>query len=912
MSEGPASRILLRTKFSRPSIPHDFVARPRLTDALNRGLSHPLTLICAPAGYGKTSLASCFLETCPLPSVWLSLDESDNDFRLLLEYLLAALDAVFPGAVRGTQLLLAGTHTPQVATVADSLINELAELGRPLILALDDVQELHEPDPLDFIAALLRRPLPGLNVMLLTRREPMLALGTLRARDQITEIRARDLRFTAQETAAFMDRASDAALRDDAIAALVESTEGWAVGLRLAVLTLRYGGDVDGQIARSHAENRYVTDYLVSEVSARVPSEIRDFLLKTSILSKLCGPLCDAVMAVEGQAVQGQARLAWLEDENFFTTSLDEQRIWYRYHHLFQALLQKELVSQLDAKEIDELHRRASAWHASQGDMEEALRHALAGHDTAGAVQLLAQQRHHLLNTEQRPRLERWLNMFSDADVAQHADLLLTRAWLAELGRADPRTVQELLDQAQALVDDMAGQAQRARQLQGEIDTLRSAEMSFAANDPAGVITLATRALETMPQAWYLARVEAWVYLALAHQMSGQLERAYAVLAAAQRECAAEASALHVRHMGLVCFIDWIAADLPGMLRSALQFVKAGQANDQQLESFGWGHYFLASCYYQRNDLAAAELHANLVQAQRYACHHITVAQSAIILASIQQARGFPEQARLTLDQVNDFLVEIRSHALLPLVQAFDAELAARQGDMDAASVWAATVGPLIPPATMAFFYAPQLTLPKVLLAIDTPESRQQAAAALAQLHTFVTATHNTRFTIDVLALQALLYQAEGNEPAALHALEQAVTLAKPGGWIRVFVDLGPALAGLLKQLSARGIVTMYIEQILNAFPPPSTSSAPLSTRPVPEANLIEPLTWRELEVLELLAQRFSAKEIAQRLVISEATAKKHTVNIFQKLGVNSRREAANAALGFGLLPERSGQAPGG
>ncbi len=904
--------MLLRTKFSRPSIPHDFVVRPRLTDALNRGLSHPLTLICAPAGYGKTSLASYFLDACPLPSVWLSLDKYDNDFCLFLEYLLAALDAVFPQAVRGTQLLLAGIHTPQVAAVADSLINELAELGRPLILALDDGQELHEPDTVGLINALLRRPLPGLHVMLLTRREPMLALGTLRARGQITDIRARDLRFSAQETAAFMDRATGAALRDDAIAALAESTEGWAAGLRLAVLTLRHGGDVDGQIARSHAENRYVIDYLVSEVRAHIPSEISDFLLKTSILSRLCGPLCDAVLAAEGPAAQGQARLAWLEDENFFTTSLDEQRVWYRYHHLFRALLQKELMGQLGAEEIRSLHCRASAWYASHGDMEEALRHALAGHDTPGAVSLLAQERHHLLNTEQRPRLERWLNMFSAADVAEHADLLLSRAWLAELGRADPRTVLELLDEAQALVDGMAGEAQRAGQLQGEIDTLRSTEKIFAANDPAGVIALATRALETMPKAWYLARVEAWLYLALAHQMSGQLERAYAVLAAARREGAAEPSALRVRHMGLVCFVDWVAADLPGMLQSARQLVKAGQANDQQLESLGWGHYFLASCYYQRNDLAAAELHASVVQAQRYACHRITVVQSAIVLASIQQARGFPEQARLTLDRVNDFLVEIRSHALLPLVHAFEAELVARQGNIDAASVWAATVGPLIPFATMAFFYTPQLTLPKVLLAINTPESRQQAAAALARLHTFVTKTHNIRFTIDVLALQAVLYQAEGSGAAALRVLEQAVTLAKPGGWIRVFVDLGPALAGPLKQLSARGIAPAFIEQILNAFPPVSTAWSPPSTQPVPQANLIEPLTWRELEVLELLVRRFSAKEIAQHLVISEATAKKHTMNIFQKLGVNSRRQAVNAAMALGLLPARTGQAPDG
>ena len=268
-------------------------------------------------------------------------------------------------------------------------------------------------------------------------------------------------------------------------------------------------------------------------------------------------------------------------------------------------------------------------------------------------------------------------------------------------------------------------------------------------------------------------------------------------------------------------------------------------------------------------------------------------------------------------------LVETRSEALLPLVQAFGAELAARQGDVDTAGRWAATVGPLVPFGIMAFFYAPQLTLPKVLLAINTPASRQQAAAALARLHAFVTETHNTRFTIEVLAMQALLHHAEGNEPAALQALEQAVALARPGGFVRVFVDLGPALVGPLEQLAVRGIAPGYVEQILHAFPSlHSGRSSPSLTRDVPvphprlhptrphrqlglppQANLIEPLTWRELEVLALLAQRLSAKEIAQRLVISEATAKKHSANIFQKLAVNNRRQAVTAAIALGLLP---------
>ena len=663
--------MLRQTKFDHPSIPQDLVARPRLTDTLNQGLSRPLTLICAPAGYGKTILASSFLKTCSLPSVWLALDENDNDLRLFLDYLLAAIDSAFPDSLRGTKVILAGANLSPVSVIADSLINELAGLGRPFILVLDDLHEIHDPDIYRLLYALLRHPLQGLHLMFLTRREPALALGKLRARGLITEIRTRDLCFSEEDTATFMDRAIGATLQDEAIAVLAERTEGWAAGLRLAALTLRYGGSIDRQVAGLHSENHYVTDYLVSEVLAHVPPEIRDFLVRTSIFSRLCGPLCDAVTQSEGLPPHGQAHLEWLEKANLFTISLDEQRLWYRYHHLFRVLLQRALARQLNAEEIRSLHRRASAWYANHEENEEALRHALAGQDTLRAVQLVAEHRHHLLNTEQRPRLERWVRMFSGADVLQHPDLVLAKAWLALPGRANSRIILELVEQAQALVDSMTGQAEHASQIQGEIDTLRSIEKGFAANDPQGVIRLATRALETMPREWYTARSSAWLHLAAAYQMSGQLDRSYTVLAEGQREDTAEIGSPRMRVEGSSDFIHWIAADLPGLLQTAQRMVSFSQAANLH-ESLSWGYYFLAAATYQLDDLAAAELHANAVQGQRYASDPLAVAQSAFVLAAIHQARGLPDEARLVLDRANDYLVETRSEALLPLVQAFE------------------------------------------------------------------------------------------------------------------------------------------------------------------------------------------------------------------------------------------------
>lgn len=903
---------LLVTKLHRPAVPADLVVRPRLTDKLQAGLSQPLTLICAPAGYGKTVLAASFLATCPLPSVWLSLDAADDDPRVFLNYLLGAIDARFPGAVRATQLIAAGNTLPSVPVVAASLINELAGLGSELILALDDAQEIRDPDIHRLLDALLRHPLRGLHLMLLARREPAMALGALRMHGQVAEVRTRDLCFSVAETVDFIDRAAGTGLHDTAVA-LTEQTEGWAAGLRLAALTLRYGGSIERQVVAAHTSNRYVTDYLASEVLTHLPPEVQEFLVKTAILDRLSGPLCDAVMQWVSPPSCAQACLEWLENANLFTTSLDEQRRWYRYHHLFQVLLQNELGRQHSAGEIHNLHRRASDWYAAQGEIDTALHHALAGEDTAGAVQLVAQHRHRLLNTEQRPRLERWLHRFSNQEIARYPDLLLSRAWILELGRSQAQTVMETLDQAQALVDQMGEQSETARRLQGEIDVLHSIHKSLAANDPEGVIALTTRALEAMPEAWYFVRTEARLWQAMAYEMVGQLSRAYAICADGRREDEAQ----HDRSGRMVassCFIYWMAGDLHAMARAAQAAIEVRQQGGPS-ETHTWGHYFLACAYYQWNELEAAEQHARIVQALCYVSHPTCVLHNTFILTAIQQARGLPQEALQELKWADAFLLETHSEPVVPIYEGFGAELATAQGDAAAGGRWAATIGAQLPMWVMALFYTPQLTLPRVLLALNTPDSRQQAAAALARLHSFVTTTHNTRFTIDVLALQSLLQHAEGDEAAALETLAQAVALARPGGFIRVFADMGPAMSCLLTQLARRGVEPAYVEQLLRAFPtPPSPATAsPASPSPVhppqrtaAQRTLIEPLTYREQEVLALLVKRYSAKEIAQSLVISETTAKKHTANIYQKLGVNKRSEAVAAAISLHILDARA------
>ena len=906
-----APSTLIRTKFYRPSLPNDLVDRPRLIDALNRGLDRPLTLVTAPAGYGKSILVSAWLNTCEQPGAWLSLDETIDDLGVFLTYFATAIQTIFPSALRRTQTLLAGISLPPIGVMTANLINELDEIERDFVLALDDFHTLHRPEIHDLLIALLRPPAQHMHLVLITRRDPPLPQSLLLARNQMTEVRLHDLRFSADETAAFMHNALGSPLPDEAIATLAEHTEGWITSLRLAALALRDSPDADSRIAelRVLERNRNLTDYLMNEVLAQTSPAIEDFLLKTSILDQMCSPLCAALLGSADLGGSGQTRLEWLEQNNLFTVSLDNERRWYRYHHLFRSLLRNRLEQRYDAGEVAQLHTRASAWFARHGLLEEALQHALLGHDTATAVRLLADHRHVLMNTEQWQLLERCLHMFPAEAIAAYPDLLLASAWLTELSRSDPQRVKETVDRAAELVAQTVDQPLHVVHLSGEIDALRAMAAYMAATDPELVVDLARRALATTPRPWYVVRSVAWIRMAAAHQMAGRLDLAYAALAEGEPEDIAEDGAVRARVAGLHCFIDWMAGDLQVMRQRAARLLAVNETHILR-ESLGWTHYFLASIAYQRNDLPAAEAHARAVEGTRYLVRPMTYVQSAFVYASICQAHGQPEQARQKLDQAMAFLRETRSEGLVSIAQAFEAELALVQGDLGPAVRWATTSGHHVSLTAMPYFYAPQLALPKILLAQDTPASRAQAAEVLSRLHAFVTGIHNTRFTIELLALEALLHHAQGDEQGALAALEQAVILAQPGGFVRVFVDLGSTLADLFGRLASKdaaGFDRGYVERIVRAFAAARTSPPPQPVKPpLAQPAMIEPLTRREQQVLELLAQRMTAQEIAQRLVLSDQTVKRHRANIYQKFGVHSRRDAIAAAVALGVLPAAS------
>jgi LuxR family maltose regulon positive regulatory protein len=558
------------------------------------------------------------------------------------------------------------------------------------------------------------------------------------------------------------------------------------------------------------------------------------------------------------------------------------------------------LGQQTSAAGISALHACAGAWLAQNGLMDEALHHFLAAGDTAAAVALVARHRYALMNRAQWPRLDQYLQQFSPDILDQYPELLMLKTWLL-YHRARWADLPVALQRLEAAIAQASLPPENVNHLQGEISALRSL-LSYHAVDPKSTLAHAQQALEKTSREAWIIRILARLYLAGMWQMTGDSNRAYAAIYRGFEEEETQSDAFKASLVITSCNIHWLDADLQSMAQAASQCIALSQkANTPQFLNFG--RYHLGRVCYHQNDLAAAEEHFTIVVQQPYLNYGACFANSACGLALIHQVQGRPDKAQAVMESAFSFMLETGNTALMPLIQSFQAEIALRQGQIALAGKWAAQLDPIPPLMPIHGFFSPHLTLVKIWLAQDTLASRQQAADLLDTSREFVETTHNARFLIEVLALQALLKDMKGERQTALELLEQAVALAEPGGFIRLFVDLGSGLVPLLNQLRQQGLAPDYLGQVLAAFPDPDLADKAIANRESKIQNLVEPLTPRELEVLALLDRHLTNKEIAAELVISPSTVKTHTLNIYRKLNAHGRREAVVRAKELGILP---------
>jgi LuxR family maltose regulon positive regulatory protein len=905
---------LLRTKLYRPRIDEDIVPRPRLLESLKERRGRPLTLVSAPAGYGKTTLVNSWLDECDCPSAWLSLDEYDSDLAIFLNYVLAAVQSAFPESELKTQAMLNVPSTPPVPVLARSLVSDLERLEPPFILVLDDFHHIQEMAVYELLRQLLRHPPRSMHLVIVTRDDPALNLDSLRAKRQMTEIRLRDLSFTLAETSAFMNDVMGFSIDYTGASRLRDSTEGWAAALRLAALSLRHHENVDELVSHLQADSRYLQNYLVEEVFSHQPPAIQDWLLKTSILDRFCAPLCEAVCLGFAQApssslgtavcldkaqsdglyadstgagLSGPGFIQWLESANLFLVPLDSRGEWFRFHHLFQHLIQSRLEEQGSPDEIAALHVRATEWLDRNDIIDEALKHALAAGDNTLALQLVARHRQDLLNRERWRRLDGWLNMFSSTTLEDHPAITVLTLWRRVFRRLPSSDALVSLDRAESQLAQTPMEPAAANQLQGEIDFLRSYHYSQT-TDPQQSQFYAQRALDALPDSNHGMIANLHTILAVGHILAGAADRARQHIDRELAQAPTQLSMYRARLLFATCLSYWYEADLSGLARPAARLLKYAQDSGQP-ESVAIGFYFMGCLHYSRNQLTAVEEHLvdmvrNHVGSENY------VYQNAFILALTYLALDRTGEAQNVIDSVGEFATEMGNPGAPSILQAFQAELDLRQGRLVDAELWASLYDPY-PLAESQKFYVPQLTLVKVLLAQDTTSSRSAAEDLLARLTVFLQSINVTCTLIDVLALEALLHDARGDEPAATQKLAASLALGEPGGFIRKFVDLGAPMYHLLSRLKRQEGASDYVNQILAAFPP--------ATR---EPTLIDPLTERELQVLRLLATERSTQEIAATMVVSMATFRTHTKRIYSKLDAHSRHEAVQRAQELGLL----------
>jgi LuxR family maltose regulon positive regulatory protein len=926
------STTLIRTKLNRPRPGGDLVPRPRLVVSLECNPRRKLTLVSAPAGYGKTTLLVQWLEDCSYPSAWLSLDEGDSDPGVFLSYLIAAVRTAFPDACPTTEMLLRAPQSPPLDHLATVLINELAKFPETLILVLDDFHYVRDPSVHALLNTILRYLPEQVHLVIASRTDPPMALDRLRAGRQMLELRADDLRFSLEETQAYLETELGGELTPESIALLRQRTEGWIVGLHLAALWLHgtedYAPILDGFQGDSA---RFVTEYLMAEVLAYQSPEVQDFLLRTSILDRFCARLCDALIdegqrtedarwtkedeappsfalrhssAAVGPPSPSQAILDELDRQNLFLVPLDYEHGWYRYHHLFRATLRQRLHTETRPDEVRTLHRQASQWLAGHGNVEEALRHALAADDIEAAVKLVEENSQDLLNRLERYTLERWLAMLPENVVGERPRLLVAQGWLF-YRQWRLRALDAVLDAAEACLNAPGGAPATAeeRATWGQIHTLRGVTAYMVHNDFQRSVASAERALDWLPTAEPGARSVALTFWAIAQQALGKKDTAIRQLQEALHAPAHLAPSKIQALIGL-SFFHYLAADTH-QLEQATDRLLALAAELNHSNAITGANWLSGLLRYEWNDLKAAAGHFSGL-AEVYGSNFAATFNSTLGLARIYQVRGELDRAQGLFDDLRGETMRLDNTDLLPPVDALQACQWLLRGDVAPALSWARSFDSGQLEESIVWFEAPSQIRTRILSAHGTTAEVRTTVHDLDAKLKAAEARHNTRRVIQIQAHLALAYDRLGQTDDALTSLERAVVLAQPGGFIRSFVDAGPALRLLLRRLSQRGVAPDYLSQVLTAFDTVPQTESPPGTTPTPrEAGTIDLLTSREEEILHLMGEGMTNQEIANELVISLYTVKRHATNIYNKLNVSNRRQAVLTARQLGVLPSK-------
>jgi LuxR family maltose regulon positive regulatory protein len=880
---------ILATKLYIPSLRSKIVLRPRLIERLNEGLHHKLILISAPAGFGKTTLVSEWLAGCQRPVAWLSLDEGDNDPARFLTYLVAALQTISANIGVGILNGLQSPQPPSTESILTTLLNEIAAIPNNFILVLDDYHVIDSKPVDEALTFLLKHLPPQMHLVIATREDPPLPLARLRARGQLTELRAADLRFTPSEAAEFLNQIMGLNLSEEDIAALETRTEGWIAGLQFAALSMQGHQDTASFIKSFTGSHHFVLDYLIEEVLQQQSESIQTFLLRTSILDRLCGPLCDAVLG--SPSASGQETMEYLERANLFIVPLDNERCWYRYHHLFAELLRQRLHQSASSGNeeggVAEYHIRASQWYEDNGLELEAFQHAAAANDVERAERLIEGKGIPLHVRGALVPVLNWLASLPKTVLDARPSLGVMYATLALMAGQTTGVEEKLCAAEAALAAALQGAEPvgKTRDLIGQIAAAR-ATMALTRYQPEAMITQAHRALEYLHPDNLSSRVRAIWTLGFAYQVQG--DRAAARQAYTEAVAISQASG-NIRFTIVAKISLAVIQEFENHLYQAVETYRGGLqlAGDHPQPFENEAHLGLARILYEWNDLEAAEKHGqqSLQLARQFDSVIDRFVICEIFLARLKLAQGDVPGAAAMLAETEQSVRQNNFVQRIPEIAAAQVLVLLRQGDLAAAAHLAQTKDL---PFSQARVYLAQGN-PSAALAVLEPLRRQMEAKGWVDER------------LKVMVLQSVALHVNGQKEKAVQLLGDVLKLAEPDGFIRIFVDEGPPMAQLLSEAASLGVMPDYIGKLLAAF-----KAEKQKIEDKPDLSPVQPrnelLSQRELEVLQLIAQGLSNQEIGERLFLALDTVKGHNRRIYDKLQVQSRTEAIARARELGLL----------
>lgn len=936
---------LLATKLFLPSPTPDLVSRPLLDQRLEAGLGRRLTLISAPAGFGKTTLVSGWLRRAlaatggdhgvadGLKAAWLSLEESDDTPAGFWTYLISAVQTAAPQAGEAARAAFQSPQPPRIESVLVSLINDLAGLPHPLALVLDDFHAIASAEIHSGVDFLLEHLPQQVHLVIITREDPPIALSRLRARDQMVEIRAADLQFSAEETDTFLNRLLGLGLSGGEIRALAARTEGWVTGLRLASLALRHPAEPGAQaepgapagpgapvgpgaqdrqafIDAFTASHRFLTDYLVDEVLSRLDAPLRLFLYRTSILHRFSAGLCDAVLDGEASALDAalggsQQVLHRLEAANLFLVPLDNERTWYRYHHLFAQFLRLRLA-EAEPGLAPELYRRAADWHAGHGLPREALAYALEGKDYERAADLIEQIAPRVLSQEGAAAVLQWMDALPEALRLRRPWLCLHYAWALTFSGSMSEAEQSLDVVAALLARGAGASPAEERALRGYLAAHRT-YLLFFHGEHARSVDYGREAMANLPAEDEVMRARTAAFLGNGLRYGGDLagaQEAYDIAAAASQKTGNiyTAALTYCSMAEMYCEQGHLRRSI-ATYRLALEFARQ-HAGRPDIPFTGLAYSRTGRILREWNDLPAAREHMDqgiqLCREWRQAdTLVIGLMERSFLLADL----GAYGAARRDLQEAREIVTELFSPWGIEMTDALIARLDLAQGDLPAAARWEQAYG-FSPQDEVAYEHGDAfLALARLRIAQG---AWADALAVLDKLYRLYAGPGRWGTVLVVLAWQARALAGLGDIPRALEALRQAMAIGEPEGYTHSFVEAGPAIAELLRRLPP----APYRDHLLAAFEAPvavgaagAAGAAPAAVAtPAAAPGLPEPLSEREMAVLRLLAAGRSNAEIGAELYLSVNTIRWYASQIYQKLGAGGRGAAVAKARALGIL----------